>query len=159
MWGSFIGGTTTRCRAVDSDQIEELNCVRMRHVALKSNQWKAVVSTGTQRVLTHLWTPRSHDVSQMSVKPPKSSYHTYEKASVKGKICPCGFIAKHLFVFTLEVSQYHAFDYRRPNQVYGLIIGPCDTSGYAFHGFLVGMYSCIWSERPTGQNSNWPQQR
>jgi hypothetical protein len=40
-------------------------------------------------------------------------------------------IAKHLFVFTFEVSQYHAFDFRRPTQLYGLIIGPCDKSGYA----------------------------
>jgi hypothetical protein len=46
-----------------------------------------------------------------------------------------GFIAKHLFVFTPEVSQYHAYDNRRPNQVSGLIIGPCDISGYALAGY------------------------
>jgi hypothetical protein len=42
---------------------------------------------------------------------------------------PCGSIAKHLFVFTCEVSQYHAFDNRRPNQIAGLIIGLWDISG------------------------------
>jgi hypothetical protein len=83
----------------------------------------------------------------------KKGYHTYEKAFVNGEIIlnqmpdrsqtlifwrregfllhVCGFIAKHLFVFTIKVSQYHAYDNRRPNQVCGLIRGPCDISGYA----------------------------
>ncbi len=47
----------------------------------------------------------------------------------------CGFIAKHLSVFTFKVSQYHAYDNRRPNQVSGLVIGPCDISGYAVAGY------------------------
>ena len=46
----------------------------------------------------------------------------------------CRFIAKHLFVFTFKVSQYHAYDNRRSNQVFGLIIGQCDISGYAQAG-------------------------
>ena len=46
-----------------------------------------------------------------------------------------GFIAKHLFVFTYGVSQYHAFDNRRPNQKTGLISnGPCVNTGYAQAG-------------------------
>jgi hypothetical protein len=80
-------------------------------------------------------------------------YHTYEKAFVKVEfklnqmpdrsqtlivwrregflLYSCGFIAKHLFVFTLKVSQYHAYDNRRPSQLSGLILGPCAISGYA----------------------------
>jgi hypothetical protein len=44
----------------------------------------------------------------------------YEKATVKYKLRLIGCIAKHLFVFTPEVSHYHAFDSRRPNQSLGL---------------------------------------
>ena len=84
-------------------------------------------------------------------------YHTYEKAFVKREnilnqmpdhsqtltvwrregflVYSCGFIAKHLFVFTCSVSQYHAYDNRRPIQLSGLIIGPCDISGYALAGY------------------------
>ena len=42
-----------------------------------------------------------------------------------------GFIAKHLFVFTSVVTQFHAFDNRRPNQDSDLTIGPCDILRYA----------------------------
>ena len=44
----------------------------------------------------------------------------YEKATVKYKVGLIGCIAKHLFVFTPEVSHYHAFDSRRPNEPHGL---------------------------------------
>jgi hypothetical protein len=86
----------------------------------------------------------------------KAFYHTYEKAIVKREnilnqmpdrsqtlivwrregflVYSSGFIAKHLSVFTVKVSQYHAYDNRRPNQQCGLVIGPCDISGYALAG-------------------------
>ncbi len=53
-----------------------------------------------------------------------------------GKGILYGFIAKHLSVFTLWVSQYHASDKRRPNQIFDLTLsGSCPKPGYAVLGY------------------------